>query len=76
MKNRISRLLKLPDTVESTERKTGNLTTKAPRHQGMQMGTRLLCQFFLVPLCTPQGGIEKNLGGKNWFGHRVFSTAC
>ncbi|MGH8767471.1 MAG: hypothetical protein ACREVT_04725, partial [Burkholderiales bacterium] len=36
------------------------------------MGTPKFGQFFLVPLYTPQGGIEKNLGGKNWFGHRVF----
>jgi hypothetical protein len=40
---------------------TGKLTTKAPRHQGMQMGTWKLCQFFFVPL-----------GGKNCFGNRVF----
>ena len=31
-------------------------------------------QFFLVPLCTPQGGIGKNLGGKNRFGYQVIFT--
>jgi hypothetical protein len=48
-------LLKLPEIAESTERKTEKLTTKAPRHQGMQMETWKPCQFFLVPLCAPQG---------------------
>jgi hypothetical protein len=42
------------------------LTTKAPKHQGMQIGTLKLCQVFLVPLC---------LGGENWFRHRVFQLA-
>ena len=50
----------MPENAESKESKTEKLTTKAPRHQGMQMGTWKFCQFFLVPLCTPQGGIEKN----------------